>query len=183
MTEPKRINFQLPYLECTNGEGEPRRYYIHDTLSVARFEVFEDVHMLLAKGRDYGAVFTSQKKVHELLNQSKVADAAIENYNSMMLVKEKIEKRFHPAMRLVALFANLETEDMTKYDEVAQNKKIDDWVREGFAMNDFFTLAFSFANDILESYNETFQEYLKPPKKEKASSASEETDASSGPAS
>ena len=176
----KRIDFKKPYIECINGKDEPRKYYIHDTLSVARFEIFEDVHMMLAKGRDYGAVFNSQKKVHELLNQSKVADAAIENYNSMMLVKEKLEKRFHPALRLVALFANLEGEDMTKYDEVQQNKKIDDWVREGFAMNDFFTLAFSFANDILESYNETFQEYLKPVKKQKASKKSGETAASSG---
>jgi hypothetical protein len=50
-------------------------------------------------------------------------------------------------------------------------------------MNDFFTLAFSFANDILESYNETFQEYLKPPKKEKVSTKSEEIVDSSGPAS
>jgi hypothetical protein len=180
MTEPKRIDFKLPYIECTNGDGEPRKYYIHDTLSVARFEVFEDVHMMLAKGRDYGAVFASEKKVHELLNKGEVANAAIENYNSMMLVKEKIEKRFHPAMRLVALFANLDTEDMTKYDEVAQNKKIDDWIREGFAMNDFFTLAFSFANDILESYNETFQEYFKAPKKQKVSKKSAETAGSSG---
>lgn len=178
--EPKRIDFKLPYLECTNGEGEARKYYIHDTLSVARFEVFEDVHMLLAKGRDYAAVFASQKKVHDFLDSAHWLLAGIENYNSMMLVKEKIEKRFHPAMRLVALFANLEGEDMTKYDEVAQNKKIDDWVREGFAMNDFFTLAFSFANDILESYNETFQEYLKPPKKQRASTKSEETAKSSG---
>ncbi len=181
MTEPKKIDFTKSYLECTNGEGEPRRYYLHDTLSVARFEVFEDVHMMLAKGRDYGAVFTSQKKVHELLNQSKVADAAIENYNSMMLVKEKLEKRFHPALRLVALYANLEGEDMTKYDEVQQNKKIDDWIREGFAMGDFFTLAFSLASDILTSYNEAFQEFSKPVKKQKVSNASEETVKSSGP--
>jgi hypothetical protein len=69
---------------------------------------------------------------------------------------------------------------MTKYDEVQQNKKIDDWIREGFAMSDFFTLAFSLANDILTSYNETFQEFSKPAKKEKVSSASEETGESSG---
>jgi len=180
--EVKRIDFKLPYIECVKG-GNPRKYYIHDTLSVARYEIFEDVHMLLAKGRDYGAVFASQKKVHELLNESKVADAAIENYNSMMLVKEKIEKRFHPALRLVSLFANLEDEDATKYDEVQMNKKIDDWLAEGYAMNDFFTLAFSFASDILESYKETFQDYLKPLKNRKTSKKSGEKEKSSGQAS
>jgi hypothetical protein len=176
----KRIDFTKPFFECTGGGTEPRKYYIHDTLSIARFEVYEDVQMMLAKGRDYAAVFTSQKKIHDLLNQSKVADAAIENYNSMMLVKDKLEKRHHPALQLCALFANLEGEDMTKYDEVQINKKIDDWINEGYAMNDFFSLAFSFARDIMESYNEVLQDFSKPVAKSKVLKKSGVTASSDG---
>ena len=175
----KRIDFTKNFFECTSG-GEPRRYYIHDTLSVARFEVYEDKQMLLAKGRDYSAVFASQKKIHELLNQSKVADAAIENYNSMMLVKDKLDKRHHAALELCALFCNQESEDVTKYDEVQMEKKINDWINEGYAMNDFFSLAFSFARDIMESYNEILEDFSKIPAKTKASKKGAETAKSSG---
>jgi hypothetical protein len=179
----KRIDFTKNYFECTGGGAAPRKYFIHDTLSVARFEMFEDFQMLLAKGRDYAAVFASQKKIHELLNQSKVADAAIENYNSMTLVRDKLEKRHHPALMICALFANQESEDMAKYDEVAMNNKIDDWIKEGYSMNDFFSLAFSFARDIMESYNEILADFSNPPTKSKQLKKPAVTGKSSGQAS
>lgn len=175
----KRIDFTKNYFECTKG-GDPRKYYIHDTLSIARFEVYEDTQMLLAKGRDYAAVFASQKKIHDLLNQSKVADAAIENYNSMMLVKDKLDKRHHAALQLCALFCNQENEELAKFDEVQMNKKIEDWINEGYSMHDFFSLAFSFANDIMESYSAILQDISKPAKDSKASTNKEETAKSFG---
>ena len=179
----KKIDFSKNYLVCEKSFGDndkPRKYYFHDTLSVERYEIFEDLEMLVAKGRSYADVYRSQKKIHELLNQSKVADAAIENWNSMELVKEKIEKRFHPAMRMVALFANKEDEDMTKYNDLVMEKKMADWKNEGYAMADFFSLAFSLVEDFLESYNEIFQGLLDKPELKRQSKGQGEKEKSGG---
>jgi hypothetical protein len=179
----KRIDFEKNFMLCEKpfgGKTEPRKYYFHDTLSVARYEVFEDLEMLVAKGRSYADILRSEKKIHEYLNKGLIVDAGIENYNSMELVKQKIERRFHPAMQLVALYVNLEDEDITKYDEVMMNKKMEDWKNEGFAMNDFFSLAFSLLEGFLESYTEISQGSLEKPKSGSQSKKPEQKDESGG---
>lgn len=179
----KRIDFKKTFLECAKpfeGVATVRRYYFNDTLSVERYEMFEDLELLVAKGRSYADIYRSQRKIHDLLNQSKVADAAIENYNSMVLVKEKIEQRFHPAMKLVALFANQEGEDATKFSDLVIEKKMQDWKNEGYAMQDFFSLAFNLVEGFLESYKEVFQGFLKRPESAKVSKKSEEKESSGG---
>lgn len=168
--EPKRIDFEKNHFVCTNGEDKPRKYFFHDVLSVERYEVFEDLEMEVAQGRSFADVFNSQKKIHEFLNASKVADAAIENFNSMRMVQQKLEKRFHPAMRMVALFANEENEDITRYDDVVMEKKMNDWKAEGFAQKDFFHLAFNLVEDMLKNYEEISQLSLNLPGTDSAAS-------------
>jgi len=180
----KRIDFKKNHIICEkpfDGEDKPRKYYFHDTMSVDYYEVYEDLEMLVSKGRSYADVYNSQKKVHELLNQSKVADAAIENYNSMTLVSEKLQKREHPALRMVALFACREDENRDKFNDVVMDKKIRDWKNEGFAMEDFFQLAFNLVEGFLESYKEVSQGHLKKPQSAKASTVSAEKEKSGGP--
>lgn len=179
----KRIDFKENHIICDkpfDGEKKPRKYYFHDTMSVDYYEVYEDLEMLLSKGRSYADVYRSQKKVHELLNQSKVADAAIENYNSLMLVNEKLQKREHPALRMIALFACSETENRDKFDDVVMDKKIRDWKNEGFAMEDFFQLAFNLVDGFMESYREVSQGLLGKPQSGKPSTKSEEKEKSGG---
>ena len=179
----KRIDFKKNFILCEkpfDNEDKPRKYYFHDTMSVDYYEIYEDIEMLLAKGRSYADVYNSQKKIHELLNQSKMADAAIENFNSMTLVSEKLQKREHPALKMVALFACGECENRDKYDNVVMDKKIRDWRNEGFAMEDFFQLAFSLVEGFLESYREVSQGLLSKPQSSKASKKSAEKEKSGG---
>lgn len=179
MKQPKRIDFNKNHFECTSGGGS-RKYYFHDTLSVARYEVFEELEMMVAQGRSFADVYNSQKKIHELLNQSKVADAAIENYNSMKMVREKLENRFHPCIRLVALFANEENEDVSIVDDVVMERKMNDWKTEGYAHNDFFQLAFNLVDGMLKAYDEVSQMSLKQTKEKETSKPSKESVKSSG---
>jgi len=179
----KRIDFKKNFILCEkpfDNEDKPRKYYFHDTMSVDYYEVYEDLEMLISKGRSYADVYNSQKKVHELLNQSKVADAAIENYNSMALVSEKLQKREHPALRMVALFSCKEDENRDKFDDVVMDKKIRDWRNEGFAMEDFFHLAFNLVEGFLESYKEVSQGLLKKPTSAKQSTGPAEKEKSGG---
>jgi len=179
----KKIDFTQNYMLCEKefeGKAEPRKYYFHDSLSVSRYEVFEDLEMLVAKGRSYADVLRSEKKIHDFLNKGLILDAGIENYNSMELVKQKIERRFHPAMQLVALFVNQEDEDMTKYDERIMEKKMNDWKNEGFAMSDFFSLAFSLVEGFLENYTEISQGSSEKPKSGSPSKKPEQKDESGG---
>jgi len=180
----KRIDFKKNFILCEkpfDEEKKPRKYYFHDTMSVDYYEVYEDLEMLLSKGRSYADVYNSQKKVHELLNQSKVADAAIENFNSMTLVSEKLQKREHPALRMIALFACGEQENRDKYDDVVMDRKIRDWKNEGFAMEDFFQLAFNLVEGFMESYREVSQGLLKRPASSRASKKSAGKEKSGGP--
>jgi len=162
----KKIDFAQNFMLCEKefeGNNKPRKYYFHDSLSVSRYEIFEDLEMLVAKGRSYADILRSERKIHDYLNKGLILDAGIENYNSMELVKQKVERRFHPAMQLVALFVNQEDEDMAEYDERVMEKKMNDWKNEGFAMADFFSLAFSLLEGFLESYTEISQESLEKP--------------------
>jgi len=179
----KKIDFAQNFMLCEKefeGNNKPRKYYFHDSLSVARYEIFEDLEMLVAKGRSYADVLRSEKKIHDYLNKGLIVDAGIENYNSMELVKQKIERRFHPAMQLVALFVNEEDEDMAKYDEVKMAKKMEDWKNEGFAMSDFSLLAFSLVEGFLESYTEISQGSLEKPGSKSPSKKQEQKDESGG---
>jgi len=92
------------------------------------------------------------------MNKSKVADAAVIIHNLLNGIAEHLDKRDHPILQLCALFINTKDEDKTVFDEGVTQEKIDNWKKEGYAIEDFFQLAFNFVEGFIPAYNETIQD-------------------------
>ena len=74
--------------------------------------------------------------------------------NLAKAIGEGLEKRTNNAMMLCALFIVGEDEDLTKWDEQEQMKKIDDWNSEGYDVNSFFRLAANLVTGFIDDLEE-----------------------------
>lgn len=157
MKEPtlKELNLDQPYFEA-NG----KKYTISKNLSVERWRQFEDLQALVGFGRSYEEIFNIVKQAYEKLQPPKVADASVLLHNLLTGVKEKLEKRHHPALLICTLFVNHEDEDIRIYDEEIMNKKIQDWQEEGYSIDSFFQLAWNLVPGFIETYSEDLKNTL-----------------------
>lgn len=116
-------------------------YYITSSLSVIRFKHFEklkvefDLNQTMLKAR------SNFIQIFKLLNESKPAEAAVIAHNMANAIDMQKEKAHSPILYLCALFINRKDEDVTKFDEIMMEEKVNDWAAEGFDIADFFSLA------------------------------------------
>jgi len=162
-TEVKRINFNLNYFEAGGV-----KYHMDKTLSVERWRHFEDLQPLLMMGRSAQEIFDQVKKSYEALQHPKIADASVVLHNLMLGIKEHLEKRYHPALMIAALFFNADDEDKKNFDEELMHSKIEIWQGEGYAMEDFFTVAFNLVPGFMKVYEEDLQNISSHIKKEES---------------
>lgn len=139
-----------------------KEYTITESLSVRRWMEFEKYQLELYYGRNATDVFQSQKKVHELLNAGKVADATIENWNNMNGIAKIADKKNHAAMYICTLFINESGENMGEFSESAADVKIEDWSE--YDIKDFFLLARTLVPNFMEDYAETTHTITQPEK-------------------
>lgn len=149
-----------------------KKYHVSKNICIERWRYYEDFQALIGFGRSFDELFQSFKKIWEALDEkggAKVATASIVCHNAMTGVKTKLEERHHPALMICTLFCNYEGEDETVYDEEIMNQKIEDWQKEGYNINDFFSLAWTLVPGFIETYNEDLQSISSHTKKEKSS--------------
>lgn len=158
MIQPKKIDFAKGYFNGKSG----KKYIFNKTLSLERYNVYEELEIMLTFGRDANDIFQGMKKTHSLFNESKPGDAIVNNYNLMAMVKENLDKRVHPAIRMCALWCCSEDEDTSKYDEKIIKAKIDDWSEIDF--QDLFQLALNLVRGYNENYNDDSLKDLKKTK-------------------
>lgn len=145
----KRLPRNKPYFEA-NGH----KYVVSDGLSVERYMKHESLTHDVGFGRTFNDLYRDQVKAYTALNEGRVADAAVIIHNIIRGMKEKIDGRSHPMLMMCALFINREDEDTTIVDEKLMAEKIEDWSREGYAIDDFFSLAWSLVQGASDAYNE-----------------------------
>lgn len=131
-----------------------RRYFIRTSLTVTRFEKFEQIQIRVGYGVDFRQLFNNLMKIYDDLNNMKPADAAITVHGMMHGIKDKIEERENEVLLLCSLFVCREGEDLTTYDDQLTRDKIEDWKKEGIAMESFFTLAFNLVNGFTPIYKQ-----------------------------
>ena len=99
-------------------------------------------------------VFDKLNEIYKLINSNKILDGGIVLYNLMNGIAERVDGKIHPALEICSLFIVEDGEDVTKYDATVAKSKIDAWKKEGYAMQDFFTLAVSLVEGFTESYKD-----------------------------
>lgn len=159
---------KLP-LDATHFEANGRKYHISKSLSVERWRYFEDYQALVGFGRSFDDIFTNVKKAYEALQHPKIADASVILHNILVGIKEKLDNRYHPSLMLCALFVNYEGENEKIFDEEDMNRKIEDWQKEGYDVNGFFSLAWNLVPSFIEHYKDDLLNTLSHTGKKKSS--------------
>jgi len=161
--EVKKIDLSKPYFEA-NG----KKYRVSKSLCVERWRHFEDLQALVGFGRSHDEIFKMVKKAYEALQHPKIADASVTLHNILIGMKEKLDQRHHPALLICALFINADDEDQKVYNEETMNRKIEDWQKEGYDVNDFFQLAWNLVPSFIENYRDVLQNTSNPTQEKKS---------------
>ena len=157
-------------------EANGKKYRISKSLCIERWRHFEDLQAMVGFGRSFDDLFKSFKDIWSALDEkggAKVASASIICHNAMTGIKTKLEERHHPALMMCTLFINYDGEDEKVYNEETMKSKIDDWQKEGYDINDFFTLAWSLVPSFIETYNEDIASTSSHTEKEQSSPSSD----------
>ena len=159
--ERKELGFPIKHIhQLDTFQANGKKYIIRDSLTIERFKQFEDLQTEVGYGVDFYEMFNNISKIYTYLNSSKPADAAIIAHNLMTGIKNKLDEREHPVLRLCTLFITLENEDITGYDSALSDAKIEDWKLEGISMDSFFQLAFSLVSGFTPALKAVSQSIL-----------------------
>jgi len=160
--EPKTIP-----LNAKHFEAKGVKYYIHNMLSVERWEKYEEYQHLAGFGTDFQGLFELVKKAYLKLNERKDADAAVTLHNIMVAIKQRLEKRDNAVLMICALWCNSDDEDTKVFDEQKLMDKIQNWREEGYAMSSFFTIAWNLVPGFIDAYKEDLEDILNRMKEQK----------------
>lgn len=154
MGKVKRINFKTRKFKA-NGVW----YHIDDVVSVARFREYEKLIPQITFGVSFDQMFSTLRTIYDASTQGESTLSALHtcatlSYNQMRSVADVGEEKTAPILLFCALFCNAVKEDAAKYDEKVINEKIENWQKEGIAIQDFFTLALGSIQGFKSVYGE-----------------------------
>lgn len=153
MEDLRTINFDDKHFECGG-----RKFTFKDVPSFMRYKEMQKICLEFGYSATFYDTYNNIKEAWDLLNQTKLAEAAVVLYNIMHGIVN-LEDKYHPAFRLCALFINEDGEDITDFDEGKMADKIECWSKELNPIP-FFHLASSLINDWMPIYNEVTQSGL-----------------------
>lgn len=145
----KRVNLENGYFIA-----DGRKFYVNEILSIDRYMEFEKLQNSMSFNLTYKEIFKNIKDAYILINSNKLVDGGIKLHNLMSGIAERLETKLNPALEICALFIVEEGEDTAGLDEAVMKSKIDAWRKEGYAMQDFFTLAVSLVEGFKEDYKD-----------------------------
>lgn len=164
MSKTKQIDFSKDVIPA-NGKN----YTILKELPIARFEELDKMEVELYYGFDMKGLYDKLVETFNDLNKSRPADASVKIHNLLKGVADKVDQRTHIILRICSLFLVTEDEDVNEWSEDLAKQKTEDWAKEGYSMNSFFTLVVTFKPGFLEAYNEISQNTLAQNPTEKSS--------------
>ena len=152
--ELRVIDFAKKNFECGG-----RKFYLRESLSFARYRELQKLNLEFGYSATFHDTFKNIRQAWDLLNSSKLGEAAVVLHNIMYGVVG-LEDKDDPALRLCALFIDENGEDPTIYDEGKMREKIECWSKE-LDVSPFFLLANSLVPGWISAYKDVSQSGLK----------------------
>src|SRR5687767_13578902 len=126
-TEEKRVIIPSPQIidpeaEYFKVEATGKMYYKQESLSVARYQMFEQIEVLMGFGKTFTAIFDEVRKAMEDINKQRQGEAYVKLYNLANGIQSKAAK-YPFVLRYCALIYNEENEDPGTIDEATITKK------------------------------------------------------------
>jgi hypothetical protein len=106
-----------------------KKFYLKESLGFMRYRELQKINMEFGYSATFQDIFTHIKQAWDLLNATKLGEAAVVLHNIIYGIVSLEEKR-DPALRLCALFIDEEGEDPTVYDPAKMEEKIECWGKE-----------------------------------------------------
>ena len=161
MNEVKKIDLQTKAF-VANGVN----YKILDKLTIERYKIYQRYAPRLAFGLNFNEIYANLSKLYKVLNNQKFADAAVITHNIMNGIHGiEDDKREEPALIIAGLIIVRENEDVSRFDMEEAKAKIEDWTKEGLAIEDFFILSLNtlggFRETLIESIRIKSEDFLK----------------------
>lgn len=122
--ELRKLEPGTDHFECGG-----RKFYISDKMSFIKFEKLSEWSLEFGFSATFKDIFTQLKRLYEVLNQTKFADAAIICHNIMTGIVN-LEQKDNAAFRICALFILEEGENEIDYNEAKISEKIECWSKE-----------------------------------------------------
>lgn len=160
-------------IEDGSFEANGRKYFVETSISTGRFKEYQKLQHHVGFGVDFMSQYKTLTDVYDLLNKQKFADAAVRIHNTINGITKALDDRQHPALLMCTLFMNREGEDLSSWSEEDAVRKIEDWNKEGFDVQDFFSFAVSTVSGLFLAYEELTQTTLETIQEELNTTTSE----------
>jgi len=128
---------------------------IAEKLSVQKYGEYEKCNLTFAFGKDLKAIHSDLKVAIDQLDKLRLVQAAVILNNLDEGMVRMLENRIPAAIDLICLFLTYDDEDTSHYHPELNKQKYDDISQEGYAMEDFFTLACNLSIGYVEIYEQT----------------------------
>jgi hypothetical protein len=156
----KLIDFTKKQFTC-----DGRTFYVQDSLSFNRYRELQRISIEFGYSTTFIELFKDIQKCYDFVQTNKNwGDLAVSLYNILNGVAT-IGNKDAAALRLCALFINEADEDITVFDEVKIQDKIDCWARE-LDVSPFFHLAANLVEGWMPAYKLTTESTLKKEKEQ-----------------
>lgn len=159
MATELNTNLKRLDLTATSFEANGKIYHLEKTMSIERYAFFQRLELELSYNLSFKQMFDSLAEVYELLNAGKLADASVRVYNTMRGFAVLEEKEPY-VLKYCALFINETGEDRRVITEDMITAKIEDWQKEGLAIQDFLALALHSIPGYISAYTKATQTTL-----------------------
>jgi hypothetical protein len=144
-------------LNATEFETSAHKYSFKTWLTFDEWREFENYEFQTGTGATFDSVFRGLKSTYDSMNEKKFADTAVHIHNLIVGIKEKMEKRWHPALILCTLFIIRDGDDDRVWSEKLALEYIEDWKKE-YEVSGFFTLAVGLVRGFSEAYEVASQD-------------------------
>ena len=143
-------------LSVNSFDANGRKYLVHDSIGIDRYEQYELLQQQIAWGIDFEGMFKKLQNLRDLLNKVQFVDASVQLENMQAGIVRKVEGRAHQVLLMCALFMNREYENTAVWDHTLALEKIADWKAANISM-DFF---FGFALHLVPGFTDVYKAHL-----------------------
>ena len=124
-----------------------RKIIIHSSLNAERYGHFQRLQVAAGFGSDYQTLYQTLHKAYGLMNQMRIADAAVSLNGALEGVARRVNNQADPLLLICTLFMVPEGANLATWNEAEATELIRDWSEDAYDIRDFFTWAFRLVKD------------------------------------
>lgn len=151
VTELKRIPEN-----ATTIEAGGTVFTIHSSLSVDGYQWLEELSIESEAGDSAAGMLKNQQAAYKLINEARLADAAVKLYNSIAAGERITEKQYNARLLIFTLFCRPQGSDLTAWNRDEAAVWLDTLNKAGYDSADLFSKAIGFQLSYLSNSTTSF---------------------------